>query len=145
MGGNKSKPRELGQHSRSLDGTVSMNSGSNVGHHHNSCQQNFTPSRTPAVDGSRHGAQNITSNADLPLFGGVESMTSLTSPLRSTLTAGIKIAILVMPALPYTESPLFVGMTLKCLVNVEPSAFLERWPLDVVPQRQVKLDQPSCV
>lgn len=92
MGGNKSKPRELGQHSRSLDGTVSMNSGggSTVGHHLNSCQQNFTPNRTPAVDGSRHGAQSIPNNADLSLFGGVESMNSLMSPLRSTLTAGVE-------------------------------------------------------
>ncbi|KAF4078680.1 hypothetical protein AMELA_G00201790 [Ameiurus melas] len=90
MGGNKSKPRDLAQHARSLDCTVSVNSGggSSVGHHFGSCQQNFTPNRTPAVDGSRHGAQNITNNAELPLFGGVQSMNSLTSPLHSALTAG---------------------------------------------------------
>lgn len=106
MGGNKSKPRDLAQHARGLDCTVSMNSGggSSVGHHFSSCQQNFTPNRTPAVDGSRHGAQNITNNAELPLFGGVQSMNSLTSPLHSALTAGTKITIIVMPALPHTDN-----------------------------------------
>lgn len=106
MGGNKSKPRELGQHSQSLDKTVIMNSGggSTAGHHLSSCQQNFTPNRTPAVDGAWHGAQHITSNSELPLFGGVESMNSLISPLCSTLTAGTKPAIIVMPALQHTEN-----------------------------------------
>lgn len=109
MGANKSKPRELSQNTQSFDGTVSMNSGggSTVGHHLSSCQQNFTPTRTPVVDGSRHGVQNITNNAELPLFGGVVSMNSLTSPLRSTLTAGTKIAIVVMHALPHAENPVF--------------------------------------
>lgn len=109
MGGNKSKPRELGQHSRSLDGPSSMNSGggSTIGHHLSSCQQNFTPSRTPVVDGSRHGIQNVSNNAELPLFGGVESMNSLTSPLRSTLTAGTKIIIIVMPPIPHAENAIF--------------------------------------
>lgn len=104
MGGNKSKPRELGQHSRSLDGTVSINSGGGgtAGHHLSSCQQNFTPNRTPVVDGSRHGAQNISNNSDL--FGGVESMNNLTSPLRSALTAG--------------TSLVFTGMVIMYLVTV---------------------------
>ncbi|XP_060793364.1 proto-oncogene tyrosine-protein kinase Src isoform X2 [Neoarius graeffei] len=88
MGGTKSKPRELGQPSQNVDGSVSMNSCSTIGHHLSSSQQNFTPTRTPAMDSSRHGAQNITNNADLSLFGGMESMNIISSPLRSTLTAG---------------------------------------------------------
>lgn len=120
MGGTKSKPRELGQPSQCVDGSVSMNSCSTIGHHLSSSQQNFTPTRTPAMDSSRHGAQNITNNADLPLFGGMESMNIISSPLRSTLTAGTKMAIIVMPALARTVS--FIGMAIKCLVNVDPSA-----------------------
>lgn len=103
MGGNKSKPRELVQNSRSLDGPVSINSGGGgtASLHLSSCQQNFTPSQTSVVDGSRHAAQNITNNADPPLFGGVESMHSLTSPHRSMLTAGTILAITL--ALPPAE------------------------------------------
>lgn len=102
MGGNKSKPREVSQPSKSLDGTGYVNSGggSNVGHHLSLCQPNFTPSRTPVMDGSRHGAQNITDNAGLSLFGGVEPLNSLTSPPRSTLTAGTKCFIYYDPVLP---------------------------------------------
>uniref|UniRef100_A0AAR2KXG3 Tyrosine-protein kinase n=1 Tax=Pygocentrus nattereri TaxID=42514 RepID=A0AAR2KXG3_PYGNA len=53
MGGTKSKPKEPGQRSRSLDGTIGTGSGggSGGGHPH----QTLTPSRSPTADGMRTG------------------------------------------------------------------------------------------
>ncbi|XP_017549731.1 proto-oncogene tyrosine-protein kinase Src isoform X3 [Pygocentrus nattereri] len=87
MGGTKSKPKEPGQRSRSLDGTIGTGSGggSGGGHPH----QTLTPSRSPTADGMRTGVQAIHNNAERALFGGVDSSTnSITSPHRSILAAG---------------------------------------------------------
>lgn len=77
MGATKSKPKETGQRSRSLD-------DGNGGHHHSPNQSSFTPSRSPAVDGTRRGTQPSIINAEL--FGGISSTTnSITSPHRGML------------------------------------------------------------
>uniref|UniRef100_A0A3B1ILU1 Tyrosine-protein kinase n=1 Tax=Astyanax mexicanus TaxID=7994 RepID=A0A3B1ILU1_ASTMX len=78
MGGTKSKPKEPGQRSRSLDGTISSGSGGgNAGGHPHTT---LTPNRSPTVDGTRPGVQ-ATPNAELALFGGVDSSNnSITSP-----------------------------------------------------------------
>lgn len=79
MGATKSKPKEIGQRSRSLD-------DGNGGHHHSPNQSSFTPTRSPAVDGTRRGTQPNIINAEQALFGGVSSTTnSITSPHRGTL------------------------------------------------------------
>ncbi|XP_016354212.1 proto-oncogene tyrosine-protein kinase Src-like [Sinocyclocheilus anshuiensis] len=83
MGGTKSKPKELGQRSRSLDDGTG-------GHHHSPKQSSFTPNRSPPVDGTRRGTQPNIINAQQALFGGVNSNNSITSPHRvGTLSGGV--------------------------------------------------------
>lgn len=89
MGGHKSKPKDVGLRSRSLDGNLSSGGGAG-GHHLNSTQQSLTPNRSPTVDGGLGGGgggQSMTNNAELALFGGVDN-NSLTSPSRVTLAGG---------------------------------------------------------
>ncbi|XP_015220072.1 proto-oncogene tyrosine-protein kinase Src isoform X2 [Lepisosteus oculatus] len=84
MGATKSKPKDPGQRSRSLDGTIGI-----VGSYHPShspVQQTLTPNRSPAAEGSRRGNQSLTSNAELVLFGGVDSSIGITSPQRGGVT-----------------------------------------------------------
>lgn len=81
MGGAKSKPKELGQRSRSLDDGTG-------GHHSSPNQSSFTPNRSPPVDGTRRGTQPLI-NAEQALFGGVISTpNSITSPQRGGMLAG---------------------------------------------------------
>ncbi|XP_047449769.1 proto-oncogene tyrosine-protein kinase Src isoform X2 [Mugil cephalus] len=84
MGGSKSKPKDVGQRTRSLDGNLSSGGGAG-GHHLNSAQQSLTPNRSPNMDGG--GNSSMTNNAELALFGGVDN-NSVTSPNRVTL-AGV--------------------------------------------------------
>uniref|UniRef100_A0A8C1KY39 Tyrosine-protein kinase n=1 Tax=Cyprinus carpio TaxID=7962 RepID=A0A8C1KY39_CYPCA len=83
MGAAKSKPKELGQRSRSLDDGTG-------GHHHSPNQSSFTPNRSPPVDGTRRGTQPNIISAEQALFGGVNSNNSTTSPHRiGTLSGGV--------------------------------------------------------
>ncbi|XP_036386179.1 proto-oncogene tyrosine-protein kinase Src isoform X1 [Megalops cyprinoides] len=84
MGGTKSKPKDPGQRSRSLDGGISPGGG----HHHSPAQQTLTPNRSPAADTNRGGNHHHTNNAELALFGGVDSTGSFSSPHRSGPLAG---------------------------------------------------------
>lgn len=86
MGGHKSKPKDVGQRSRSLDGNLSSGGGAG-GHHHKSNQQSLTPNRSPTVEGGLSGGQSMSNNAELALFGGVDN-NSLTAPSRITLAGG---------------------------------------------------------
>lgn len=83
MGGSKSKPKDVGQRTRSLDGNLSSGGGAG-GHHLNSNQQSLTPNRSPTLDGSLSGNPSMANNAELALFGGVDN-NSVTSPNRITL------------------------------------------------------------
>lgn len=83
MGGSKSKPKDVGQRTRSLDGNLSSGGGAG-GHHLNSNQQSMTPNRSPTVDGGLSGNPSLANNAELALFGGVDN-NSVTSPNRITL------------------------------------------------------------
>lgn len=83
MGGSKSKPKDGGQRTRSLDGNLSSGGGAG-GHHLNSNQQSLTPNRSPTMDGGISGSQSMANNAELALFGGVDN-NSVTSPNRITL------------------------------------------------------------
>lgn len=81
MGAAKSKPKELGQRSRSLDDGTG-------GHHHSPNQSSFTPNRSPPGDGTRPGTQPNIINAEQALFGGVNSNNSITSPQRVGALSG---------------------------------------------------------
>lgn len=86
MGGSKSKPKDVGQRTRSLDGNLSSGGGAG-GHHLNPNQQSLTPNRSPTVDGGLSGNSSMANNAELALFGGVDN-NSVTSPNRITLAGG---------------------------------------------------------
>lgn len=86
MGGSKSKPKDVGQRTRSLDGNLSSGGGAG-GHYLNSNQQTLTPNRSTTVDGGLGGNSSMANNAELALFGGVDN-SSVTSPNRITLTGG---------------------------------------------------------
>ncbi|XP_061112933.1 proto-oncogene tyrosine-protein kinase Src isoform X2 [Conger conger] len=84
MGGTKSKPKDLGQRSRSVDGGISGVSS----HHLAPAQHTTTPNHSPAMEHSRHAAHPATNNAELALFGGVDPMGGITSPHRGGPLAG---------------------------------------------------------
>ncbi|XP_015228618.1 PREDICTED: proto-oncogene tyrosine-protein kinase Src-like, partial [Cyprinodon variegatus] len=86
MGGSKSKPKDVGQRTRSLDSNNSSGGGAG-GHHHGSAQQSATPNRSPTVDTGLSNNQSLTNNAELTLFGGVDN-NSVSSSNRLTL-AGV--------------------------------------------------------
>uniref|UniRef100_A0A7N8X7M5 Tyrosine-protein kinase n=1 Tax=Mastacembelus armatus TaxID=205130 RepID=A0A7N8X7M5_9TELE len=94
MGAGKSKPKELGQRSMSLDGTISTGSDSGHFHHLGPAQQTQTPNRSPAVGTGRRGHQGQhqlapTNTPELALFGGVDHTGTLTSPQRGPLSGGV--------------------------------------------------------
>ncbi|KAL3064759.1 hypothetical protein OYC64_000899 [Pagothenia borchgrevinki] len=84
MGGSKSKPKDVGHRTRSLEGTLSSGGGAG-GHHSN--QQSLTPNRSPATDGLG-GNPSMTKTSELTLFGGVDN-NAVTSPNRITLAGGV--------------------------------------------------------
>ncbi|XP_022045506.1 proto-oncogene tyrosine-protein kinase Src isoform X3 [Acanthochromis polyacanthus] len=87
MGGSKSKPKDVGHRTHSMDGNLSSGGGAG-GRHLNSTQQSLTPNRSPTMDGGLSGNQSVGNNAELALFGGVEN-NAVTSPNRITLAGGV--------------------------------------------------------
>jgi len=90
MGAGKSKPKELGQRSMSLDGTIGTGSDSGHFHHLGPAQQTQTPNRSPAVGTGRRVQQGQhhhapTNTPELALFGGVDHTGTITSPQRGPL------------------------------------------------------------
>uniref|UniRef100_A0A4W6E4V9 Tyrosine-protein kinase n=1 Tax=Lates calcarifer TaxID=8187 RepID=A0A4W6E4V9_LATCA len=94
MGAGKSKPKEPGQRSMSLDGTIGTGSDSGHFHHLGPAQQTQTPNRSPAVGTGRRGHQGQhqhapTNTPELALFGGVDHTGTVTSPQRGPLSGGV--------------------------------------------------------
>lgn len=94
MGAGKSKPKEPGQRSMSLDGTIGTGSDSGHFHHLGPAQQTQTPNRSPAVGTGRRGHQGQhqhapTNTPELALFGGVDHTGTVTSPHRGPLSGGV--------------------------------------------------------
>ncbi|XP_035634418.1 proto-oncogene tyrosine-protein kinase Src-like isoform X1 [Oncorhynchus keta] len=91
MGVGKSKPKEPGQRSLSLDGTIGTGLDS-MRHHLSPAQQTQTPNRSPAVGGMRRGhhpGHAPTNTPELALFGGVDHTGSIISPHRGPLAGGV--------------------------------------------------------
>ncbi|XP_054472239.1 proto-oncogene tyrosine-protein kinase Src-like isoform X1 [Anoplopoma fimbria] len=91
MGAGKSKPKEPGQRSMSLDGTIGTGSDSGRFPHLGPAQQTQTPNRSPAVGTGRRGHQGQhhlapTNTPELALFGGVDHTGTITSPHRGGVT-----------------------------------------------------------
>uniref|UniRef100_A0A669DG83 Tyrosine-protein kinase n=2 Tax=Oreochromis niloticus TaxID=8128 RepID=A0A669DG83_ORENI len=87
MGGSKSKSKDVGQRTRSLDGNLSSGGGAG-GHHLNSTQQSLTPNRSPTMDAGLSGNQSMANTAELTLFGGVDN-NSVTSSNCITRAGGV--------------------------------------------------------
>lgn len=90
MGAGKSKPKEPGQRSMSLDGTIGT--GSDSGHVlPDPAQQTQTPNRSPTGGMCRRGVQRQNNQAptntpELTIFGGVGDHGTITSPQRGPLS-----------------------------------------------------------
>ncbi|XP_061688824.1 proto-oncogene tyrosine-protein kinase Src-like isoform X2 [Syngnathoides biaculeatus] len=93
MGAGKSKPKEPGQRSMSVDGTIGTGSDSGHFHHLGPAQQTQTPNRSPAGGSGRRGYQGYqhapTNTPELALFGGVDPTGTVTSPQRGPLSGGV--------------------------------------------------------
>ncbi|XP_077467142.1 proto-oncogene tyrosine-protein kinase Src isoform X3 [Stigmatopora argus] len=87
MGGSKSKPKEAGLRTVSLDANLS--SGGPSGLHHNAALQSLTPSRSATVEGGLGGNHPLGNKAELTLFGGVDSGSLNSSSSRITLAGGV--------------------------------------------------------
>uniref|UniRef100_A0A4W5KS05 Tyrosine-protein kinase n=1 Tax=Hucho hucho TaxID=62062 RepID=A0A4W5KS05_9TELE len=132
MGAGKSKPKEPGQRSLSLDGTIGTGSDSGHHHHHlNSAQQTQTPNRSPAVGGARHGhhpGHAPTNTPELALFGGVDHTGSITSPHRGPLAGGVTTFVALYDYESRTASDLTFkkGERLQIINNTEGDWWLAR-------------------
>ncbi|KAM6982119.1 proto-oncogene tyrosine-protein kinase Src isoform 2-T2 [Tautogolabrus adspersus] len=126
MGGHKSKPKDVGQRTRSLDGNLSSGGGAG-GHHLNSNQQSLTPNRSPTVDAGLSGNQPMPNKAELSLFGGVDN-NSVTSPNRITLTGGVTTFVALYDYESRTASDLSFrkGERLQIVNNTEGDWWLAR-------------------
>ncbi|CDQ59432.1 unnamed protein product [Oncorhynchus mykiss] len=72
MGGTKSKPKDAGLRTRSLDGNISLGGGGGS-YNISPAQHTLTPNLSPAVGGTRRSTQPLINTPELALFGGVES------------------------------------------------------------------------
>uniref|UniRef100_A0A8D0A049 non-specific protein-tyrosine kinase n=1 Tax=Sander lucioperca TaxID=283035 RepID=A0A8D0A049_SANLU len=126
MGGSKSKPKDVGQRTRSIEGNLSSGGGAG-GHYLSSNQQSLTPNRSPIIDGGLGGNQPTTSTPELALFGGVDSNT-VTSPNRITLAGGVTTFVALYDYESRTASDLSFrkGERLQIVNNTEGDWWLAR-------------------
>ncbi|KAA8591446.1 hypothetical protein FQN60_002389 [Etheostoma spectabile] len=126
MGGSKSKPKDVGQRTRSLEGNLSSGGGAG-GHYLSSKQQSLTPNRSPTIDGGLGGNQPVTNTPELALFGGVDSNT-VTSPNRITLAGGVTTFVALYDYESRTASDLSFrkGERLQIVNNTEGDWWLAR-------------------
>ncbi|XP_045547348.1 proto-oncogene tyrosine-protein kinase Src isoform X1 [Salmo salar] len=130
MGAGKSKPKEPGQRSLSLDGTIGT--GLDSMHHHLSpAQQTQTPNRSPAVGGTRsghHPGHAPTNTPELALFGGVDHTGSIISPHRGPLAGGVTTFVALYDYESRTASDLTFkkGERLQIVNNTEGDWWLAR-------------------
>uniref|UniRef100_A0A1A7Z0J2 Tyrosine-protein kinase n=1 Tax=Iconisemion striatum TaxID=60296 RepID=A0A1A7Z0J2_9TELE len=132
MGAGKSKPKEPGQRSMSLDGTIGTGSDSGRFHHLDSTQQTQTPNRSPAVGTGRRGQQGQrqlapTNTPELSLFGGVDHTGSVISPYRGLLSEGVTtfVAMYDYEARTTTDLSFDKGERLQIINNTKKYSFRE--------------------
>ncbi|KAM6977397.1 proto-oncogene tyrosine-protein kinase Src isoform 2-T2 [Aplochiton taeniatus] len=125
MGGSKSKPKDASLRSRSIEGNLNFGSG----HHLSPAQQSLTPNRSPAAEGGgARPTQPSANNAELALFGGVDSNPSVTSPNRSALAGGVTTFVALYDYESRTASDLTFkkGERLQIVNNTEGDWWLAR-------------------
>ncbi|KAM4562615.1 proto-oncogene tyrosine-protein kinase Src isoform 1-T1 [Odontesthes bonariensis] len=127
MGGSKSKPKDVGQRTRSLDGNLSPGGGASSHHLNSSAQQFLTPNRSPTVDTGLCSNQSLANNAELALFGGVDNNT-VTSSNRTTLAGGVTTFVALYDYESRTASDLSFrkGERLQIVNNTEGDWWLAR-------------------
>ncbi|XP_056885458.1 proto-oncogene tyrosine-protein kinase Src-like isoform X1 [Takifugu flavidus] len=132
MGAGKSKPKEPGQRSMSLDGTIGT--GSDSGHfpHPRPAQQTQTPNRSPAVGTGRRGHQGQhhqppTNTPEIVPFGGVDHTGTITSPQRGPLSGGVTTFVALYDYESRTASDLTFrkGHLLQIVNNTKKYSFRE--------------------
>ncbi|KAM9759070.1 proto-oncogene tyrosine-protein kinase Src-like isoform 2-T2 [Menidia menidia] len=133
MGAGKSKPKEPGQRSMSLDGTIGTGSDSGHFHHLGPAQQTQTPNRSPAVGSGRQRNQGQhhhapTNTPELALFGGVDHAGTVTSPQRGPLAGGVTTFVALYDYESRTASDLTFrkGDRLQIVNNTEGDWWLAR-------------------
>ncbi|XP_061796099.2 proto-oncogene tyrosine-protein kinase Src isoform X1 [Nerophis lumbriciformis] len=133
MGAGKSKPKEPGQRSMSVDGTIGTGSDSGHFHHLSPAQQTQTPNRSPAVGTGRRGYQGQyqhapTNTPELALFGGVDHTGTVTSPQRGPLSGGVTTFVALYDYESRTASDLTFrkGDRLQIVNNTEGDWWLAR-------------------
>ncbi|XP_035765076.1 proto-oncogene tyrosine-protein kinase Src isoform X3 [Neolamprologus brichardi] len=126
MGGSKSKSKDVGQRTRSLDGNLSSGGGAG-GHHLNSTQQSLTPNRSPTVDAGLSGNQSMANTAELALFGGVDN-NSVTSSNCITRAGGVTtfVALYDYESRTATDLSFRKGERLQIVNNTEGDWWLAR-------------------
>ncbi|XP_013856185.1 proto-oncogene tyrosine-protein kinase Src, partial [Austrofundulus limnaeus] len=121
MGGSKSKSKDVGQRSCSLDGKPG--SGGGPGSQHHNTQQSSTPSRSPTMDGG------LSSNKtpELSLFGGADN-NSYNSANRATQAVGVMtfVALYNYDARTTTDLSFRKGEHLQIVNNTEGDWWLAR-------------------
>uniref|UniRef100_A0A8C7MEA9 Tyrosine-protein kinase n=1 Tax=Oncorhynchus kisutch TaxID=8019 RepID=A0A8C7MEA9_ONCKI len=122
MGGTKSKPKDAGLRTRSLDGNISLGGGGGS-YNISPAQHTLTPNLSPAVGGTRRSTQPLINTPELALFGGVESANSVTSPNRGTLAGGVTTFMALYDYESRTASDLSFrkGERLQIVNNMRPS------------------------
>uniref|UniRef100_A0A8C5GRJ1 Tyrosine-protein kinase n=1 Tax=Gouania willdenowi TaxID=441366 RepID=A0A8C5GRJ1_GOUWI len=133
MGAGKSKPKEPGQRSMSLDGTIGTGSDSGHFHHLSPAQQTQTPNRSPAFGTGRRGHQGQhqlapTNTPEMALFGGVDHTGTITSPQRGPLSGGVTTFVALYDYESRTASDLTFrkGDRLQIVNNTEGDWWLAR-------------------
>ncbi|XP_077467135.1 proto-oncogene tyrosine-protein kinase Src isoform X2 [Stigmatopora argus] len=126
MGGSKSKPKEAGLRTVSLDANLS--SGGPSGLHHNAALQSLTPSRSATVEGGLGGNHPLGNKAELTLFGGVDSGSLNSSSSRITLAGGVTTFVALYDYESRTASDLSFrkGERLQIVNNTEGDWWLAR-------------------
>uniref|UniRef100_A0AAX7TCT9 Tyrosine-protein kinase n=1 Tax=Astatotilapia calliptera TaxID=8154 RepID=A0AAX7TCT9_ASTCA len=126
MGGSKSKSKDVGQRTRSLDGNLSSGGGAG-GHHLNSTQQSLTPNRSPTVDAGLSGNQSMANTAELTLFGGVDN-NSVTSSNCIARAGGVTtfVALYDYESRTATDLSFRKGERLQIVNNTEGDWWLAR-------------------
>ncbi|XP_070814449.1 proto-oncogene tyrosine-protein kinase Src-like isoform X1 [Chaetodon trifascialis] len=133
MGAGKSKPKEPGQRSMSLDGTIGTGSDSGHFNHLSPAQQTQTPNRSPAVGTGRrappgHHQLAPTNTPESALFGGVDHTGTITSPQRGPLSGGVTTFVALYDYESRTASDLTFrkGDRLQIVNNTEGDWWLAR-------------------
>ncbi|KAJ3586080.1 hypothetical protein NHX12_012481 [Muraenolepis orangiensis] len=131
MGGSKSKAKDAGQRTHSVDDNLTVaGGGGSGGPHLNTNPQSAAPNRNPlAGDGSAmRGSQPSGNKPELALFGGVDTSNAASPNNRCTLSGGVTTFVALYDYESRTASDLSFrkGERLQIVNNIEGDWWLAR-------------------